>query len=147
MKKSLLLCIVCLSWITFSCRNSADIDPQDITLAVGEQKTVKIGQESLVIRLAKVTPVFSEAVVEQNGTTTFHEVYDTVLTIDQQDLTFRSYFETTDQEPITKKNWELLKESYEGILSYKSYQLGISTIYAEGNPDAGGSYFCKVLIN
>lgn len=148
MKKFSSITLLCIVGMFFSCSDTTDTPLQDspITLTVGEEKTVRIDQDSLIVKLVKVTPIFSEGVVELDGTTTFHNVYDTVLTIDEQNLTFRSYFETIDKQARKEKTWEQLKKTFEGIITYKSFQIGISDVYSEGDPESGGKYFSKVLI-
>lgn len=147
MKKTILINIMCISWVLSSC-SSIDVESLDsnVILHEGEEKMVKIDQDSLAIKLVKVTPIFSEGVVEGDGTTTLHKIYDTDIEIDNQILTFRSSIISTDTLGRKEKTWEQLKDTYQGIKSYKSFQIGISDVYSEGNPDQGGKYISKVLI-
>lgn len=146
MRKIVFIQLLCLLWTCCSC-NRTEVDTQDssVVLKEGEEKIVKIDQESLAFSFVEVTPIFMEGVVEDNSTT-MHQVYDATITIDKENLTFRTYITSTLGQVRNEKSWEQLQKTPEGIKNYKSYQIGVSDIISESGAGSGDTYTIKVLV-
>ena len=115
-----------------------------IILHEGITRSIQIDQNTLSVTLKSITPLFVEGLGQNNVYMVFRS-YDAIIDINGEEIVFRTMM-TTHDDVRQKLSWEQLVKTYQGIKPYKTFQIGISDIYTEGNPDSGGFYIASLLI-
>ncbi len=115
-----------------------------IILHEGITRSIQIDQNTLSVTLKSITPIYMEGLVQDKVYMVFRS-YDAKIDVNGEEVVFRTMM-TTHDDVRQKLSWEQLVKTYQGIKPYKTFQIGISDIYTEGNPDSGGFYIASLLI-